>query len=401
MSRRAGILTFTACALQASAFLLPPNVAVTSDDASSAWGIPSTVSTTNAVVQLPCSECVFSASQPTEKVENIEDEPLFWTQGGANSVLVNFTLSDDRQRLQVNGETIYPLGLLEADMFGSPKVYVHQVRSGVSLADIEAGTDKATPVEVTGHSISIRQPVDDEALLIPIEYAIFELNHQPVSLDVVTVNVLDLPEGLMIASAVSEASRAPRPEDSFMPPPEDWMFPSPPSEWDEPEMDRPHHDRQKECNMLPAPLCKLRNIIESKLMGLGKKGGCHGRKGGRPHGGKLPTHIKGPFFRPDADDREPPPHHGHHFGPDMDGEEPPHHGHRFRPDMDGEEPPHHGHRFRPEMDDEEPPHRPFHHGRPHRPHHHGRHGHHGHHFMHAFSRGLAAVLVPTMASTLR
>ena len=111
--------------------------------------------------------------------------------------------------------------------------------------------------------------------------------------------------------------------------------------------------KHKECDVLPASLCKLKNIIESKIddaMGPPgpRRGGCRGRKG---HG---PPHMRPGFLRP-----------GH------EGEEGPHFHH------------HHG--------------RP-HHLRPHGPHH----GHHrGHfwkyHFLRVFAKGLVAVMIPVFA----
>lgn len=108
--------------------------------------------------------------------------------------------------------------------------------------------------------------------------------------------------------------------------------------------------------MLPEPLCKLKNMIESKIDqamshrgGFRKTGGCPGRKG--PHGKNLPGHIKPHLSIPGQEDR-PKHHHG-------------------RP----------------------------HHMRPHGEHHggHHRHGYFGHHFLHAFAKGLVAVLIPIMA----
>lgn len=351
MSRSVGIL---ACVLGSSAFLLPPNLTPADNGANALTLDVPPVNAKSVVLQLPCSECAFSGKQ--EKIEDVEaeDNSLFWIQGGANNVIVNLTISEDGERLEVNGEPVYPLDLQIADMLHTPKIYVNQVPSSASWEDIKSGNAKTTPLEVTGHGVSIVEEnvVSPEGdVLIPIRHTIFELEHQPVSLDEVTVQLLKTHKGeLLIVHAESNAQLPPRPDDSFGPPPEempeDFLFPFPPHRDGPPGPPPADLGKHKECKNLPAALCKFRNILEDKIMGM-KKGGCHGRKGGRPHMGMLPGHIKGPHFpRPEG-------LHG----------------------------------------------KPHHHGRPHhmRPMGHDHHGHHRHHFMHAFTRGLAAVLIPTMA----
>lgn len=340
-----------ACAVGANAFLLPPSLTPADKADTLSIDVPP-VNAKSVILQLPCSECAFSGKEA--KIEDVEaeDDSLFWIQGGANNVIMNLTISEDGQRLEVNGEAIYPLGLQVANMFHAPKIYVNQVPSSASWEAIKSGNAKATPLEVTGHGVSIVEEnvVSPEGdVLIPIKHTIFELEHQPVSLDEVTVQLLKTHKGeLLIVHAESTAREAPRPDDFFGPPPEempeDFLFPFPPSKDGPPGPPPADFGKHKECKNLPAALCKFRNIVQDKIIGM-KKGGCHGRKGGRPHLGKLPGHIKPPHFpRPDG--------------------------------IDG---------------------KPHHHGRPHHMRPHGHHGHHRHHFMHAFTRGLAAVLIPTMA----
>lgn len=349
--RQAGVVSFTACALGASAFLIPATI---SNDEAGALTInsPAALNAKQLALQLPCSECAF-ASKNEEQIDDVE-EGLVWIQGGANSVVVNFTISEDGERLDVNGETIYPMNY-QAERLLAQRIYVNQVPSGSSVEDIEMGTVRTTPLEVTGSGVSVlsEEIVSPEGLsLIPIKYTIFDLEMQPVSLDAIEVKLLKTEAGeLFIAHAEAVEQARPRPDDFFGPPPEgmpeDFLFPG--IHDHHKERPGPHSHKEKECNMLPTALCKFRNMVEDKIMGMRKhgwsKGDCQGLKGGKMHGGKLPTHIR-PHF--------------------------------LRPDQDGARPHHHG--------------RP-HHMRPHANHH----GHHKHHFMHSFTRGLAAVLIPTMA----
>ncbi|CAK3998326.1 Hypothetical predicted protein [Lecanosticta acicola] len=362
LGRTAGV--FTACALGASAFLLPPNVASADGDDDSVGPLAlSGVHTKSLAFQLPCSECAFSFNKD-EKIEGIDNdaEGYLFIQGGANSVVVNFTVSEDGDKLEVNGGTIYPFGLM--DIMQSPKVYISQVPASASMEEIEAGTVKTTQLEVTGHGVSIRdeQVVSPEGdVLVPITVDIFEIEGQPVSLDEISVQLVKTGMGeLLIAHGEIHEQDRPRPE-FFGPGPEDMpedFFPPPPpppghempdTDMARPSFGKPEFAHGKDCGVLPAPICRLKSLVESKIDSMrhgmhGMRKGCHGGKGGRPHMGKLPGHIK-PHFLKDRPDDE----------------------------------------------------RPHHHGRPHHMRPHGHHGHHRHHFMHAFTRGLAAVLLPTMA----
>lgn len=359
--RTAGVLFLSAYALRASAFLLPPAIIPTNNEASVLTSGPGAATAKSFALQLPCSECAFASPHGVAADEDERDkEAEFWAQGGATNVVVNLTVSEDGERLQVNGETIYPLGWTASNLLAQ-RIYVSQVPATTSLEDVAAGKAMETPLEVTGSGVSVMEQefVSPEGhMLIPIKHAIFELERQPVSLDVISIKVLKTNAGeLFIVHVETEEKDQPRPDDFFgsLPEemPEDFLFP--------PHPPGPPHGTMKECKVLPESLCKLRNLVEDKIMDMRQgmsqamtKGGCRGRKHHRPSGGKLPGHIKPHFLRPNS----------HHH--DMHAEEDGMHAHHGRP----------------------------HHMRPH--------GHHGHHrgyghLMRSFSRGLAAVLIPTMA----
>ncbi|KAI5362031.1 hypothetical protein Slin15195_G056800 [Septoria linicola] len=358
-----------ASALGASAFLIPANIApFGNDEAASA---PAVLNAKQSIVQLPCSECAFTKKQlgkaeDVEDVESVEDE--VWAMGSANSIVVNLSVSEDGQKLQVNGETIYPMNFQLESMLAQ-KIYVNQVASSASVEEIESGKATTVPLEVTGSGVSVHE---EEAVtpeghtIIPIKHSIFELERQPVSLDDVHIKILKTVGGeLFIAHVSTEGHHVlPHPSDFFAPPKwakemEDEVI----SILSHPHKGHhgpPHESSShQECKNLPATLCKLKTMLEDRLMtmrqghlskGSFKKGGCHGGKGkgGRPFGGRLPTHIRPHFLRIGQDGDETPRHHGR-----------PHH---MRP---------HGH--------------------------HDGHHHHKHHFMHSLTHGLLAVLIPTMA----
>ncbi|KAM3416577.1 hypothetical protein BST61_g8168 [Cercospora zeina] len=363
LGRSVGIVA--ASALGATAFLIPANVASLSKGPSADL-TPVALNAKQQVLQLPCPECAFSDPQQ-ERIKDVEhsedEEQEFHIQGGANSVVVNLTVSEDGRKLQVNGETIYPVGFQLESML-SQHMYVKQVASSASIEDIESGKARAVPLEVTGSGVSVleEEVVSDEGhTLVTVLHSIFDLEQQPVTLDAVIIKLLETANGeLFLAHVTSEGQRPTHPEfpDFFAPP--QWaqdMEKDMHEDMKEMEQDffsimphpHPHgpaenSGEQKECQNLPATLCKMRIMLEDQLRamrtGALKKLGCHGRKGKG-----FPAHIK-PHFSP--------------FG----------------------------------HDDEEDS---RHHGSPHHMRPHGHHHHQKHHFMHSFARGIVAVLVPTMA----
>jgi hypothetical protein len=347
-----------AAALGASAttaFILPPGVASNPDAPDLTVSL---VDPKKSVVTLPCFECAFPAKGAEAEAEEEGDE-LFWIQGGANSLVMNFTVSEDGKALHLNGEPIYPIFSESESLFDQSPIHVKQVPSNADISDIESGNVRSTDLEVTAYSLAQgqRQELSPNGdVLISIMLEIMGLEHEYMNLDQLEINLLQTgtDELLIMEITTSPAeNRLPLSPPPFGPP-EDLDFPPPP-----PFGGPPHHFKHhKECNMLPAPLCKFKNMLEDKIdqamrHGPGfRKAGCGGRKGKGPDGMKMPGHMRPDFEVP----------------AEQDGDERPKHHHHGRP----------------------------HHGRPHT-HHHGPHGFFRHHFLHAFAKGLVAVLIPVMA----
>ena len=373
LGRAVGIST--ACALGASALIIPPGIAPASNGEAPDLSI-SVVNPKNQVITIPCAECAFLTKQ--ENVENIEEDgdDLFWIQGGENSLLLNFTVSEDGQRLQLNGGDIYP-PRQQANWALPETIYVKQVPSQAGLVDIKSGEVRSADLEITAYGIkqSEMQALSPNGdMLVPVTFEIMGLENQVMTIDEVEIKLLKTGDGELLIMQVeslpghgsSVIISEPLDEDMDAPPPPHFDGPPPPAEMDEGEdMDfpppphfhgppHPHRFGTKECNMLPEPLCRLSNMLDHKIDqmmdghhhgGFRQMGGCRGRKG---HPNSLPGHIKPHFGKPDKED-----HHKH-------------------------------------------PHGRHHHVRPHGPHH-RHHGHFRHHFVHAFAKGLVAVLIPVMA----
>ncbi|GAB7351520.1 hypothetical protein MBLNU459_g2161t1 [Dothideomycetes sp. NU459] len=325
---------FAALALGANAFLLPPGV-------NSASSSDIAIDPQSQAIKIPCPGCVFPAKE-AKATETEEGDGLFWAQGSANDVIFNFTITDDKKTLNLNGWQVYPVTMEQ----GRPPT-LDQVSATASLADAKEHPEQKTALEISGASIMVDEehvsPTGDK--IVRIVYQVMSVEGQPMHLDGAEVKLLEGSDGSLMIIAVEVA---PREHEHLK------LVPLPsPMEGHEGQGMRPH----KECGMLPAMLCKWKGMVESKIDGFKqgmphKVGGCGGPKGGRPH--RLPGHIKTHIENADKPDGE-------------------------RPGREG--------------------HPPMHHGGPPRPHHGPHHGHHRHHrhFLHRILRAFVVVLVPVMA----
>ncbi|KAH9826513.1 hypothetical protein Tdes44962_MAKER00477 [Teratosphaeria destructans] len=388
--RTVGILC-AACA-GAAALIVPPGVASNHDLPDLRVTI---LDPKRSTLTVPCGGCAFPMGEPGDAAAEQAEEDVVWIQGGANSLLMDFEVSEDGKALHLNGEPIYPVFSQTGEsIFDQKTIHVKQVPSTVGLVDIKNGNTRSADLEVTAYGLrqegaETLSPNGDK--VVPLTLQIMGLNNEFMHVDDVVVTLLQTSddEFLILETGVKVTSVDDLPPSHFL----NDGPPRPHHDTSEDEDDHspprphgpPHHFQQgnhKECNLLPAPLCRLKKLMEEKIdlaMGVpphgprphgGRRGGCRGHMGGgRGKDGKLlPGHMKGgrPPFLEDAE-------HAEFKHPEIQA------------DMEGKEPgrPHHG--------------RP-HHGRPHGEQHHHHHGFFpGQHFAHAFLKGLVAILIPVVA----
>ena len=314
----------------AHAFLLPPGVAShSSNDVATAFTNPTT-----QAIKLPCPGCVFPKTNPKSSAVDGDDD-TFWVQGGARAVILNFTLSEDLKAVNINNWQVYPV-----TMSNDIQPVVAEVAATTSFADADDHPEDTTVLDVTGASIFVNEETISPAgdAIISVSYNIVSLAGQQVAVDGAEVKVLQAADGTLMIISTEAVAKS---QDALD------FLPAPPSAFPD--------GATKECDMLPAALCKWKSMVESKIGGLrqglphklGGKG-CGGRKA--PH--RLPGHIR-PHFEEFGGEHRPEPHHGR-----PDHPRPAHGMHRG--------PPHHRH-----------------------PHH--------HHFLHRFVKAFVSVLVPVIA----
>lgn len=372
LSRSVGVVA-TCCALGANAFLLPPGIAPGPGHRTSINPFVS-VDPKNQILELPCSSCAFSAEKSEESVAEADDSVSI--QGGANNLILNFTVSEDGQELNLNNVPIYPVQA-GFDALGAEKAHswiVNQLPASSSIEELEVDETKGVPLRISGAGTKMSKTKiisanGDE--IIPLDFQILSLNDQPMTIDEIAIQLLRDENGELLILSVEPAhenmmDHLPM---SFGPPPPPHPHHHPdgpdgphgPDGPDGPDGHRPDGPRPKDCGSLPAPLCRFFHSVDEKFeaakhSSIGKFAGCGGRKGG-PHG--MPGHIRPHFGAPDADGNR-----------KLESGMPPH----MRPHG----PPGPGHRG---------------------PHgHHGPHGpHHRHALAHAFFKGVVAILIPVMA----
>ena len=322
-------------ALVAHALILPPGIASTSSDGD--FLASSILDPKNRLIQLPCPSCAFSPK--SEKVQAEEgDDDLFWITGAAHDIVLDFCVSDDGERLELYGESIYPPQLHRDALIKGEHLYVSQVPASASNVDIVSGEARSAAVEVTssGWKTESEVPASPNGdVIIQMKFQILALEGQPMQLDEVEVQMLKTGEGeLLILRLDSHQSSILIPLPSH---PKPGIMPPPLPELNVPEVEG--------CGILPLPICRFKNMFEAKIEAMrgGKMPGpCPGAHRSSHH---LPSHVKPHFSFGDESTLD---HHGR---------------------------PHHV--------------RPW--GRPH--HHHD----HKHSAVHSFVRSVFAVLIPVMA----
>lgn len=399
-----------ALAASANAFIIPAGL-----EAVDGISAPTLLDPSNQAIKISCPECVLPANRGDLVAEKDHGEDLFWAQGGATDLFLDFKISDSSRALMINDFQIYPITLENSE-----QPTVAEVAASASLADVRTHPEQTTNRDVSAASIFVNDHLVSAAgdKVVSVDYHIISLDDRPVSVDAVEVKMLEGGDGSLMIISVQG-----------VPAFHDIVAPPPPH--------KPMGTTPRECNMFPSALCKIKSMFESaigafkhdKPHGLGGKG-CRGRKGPnrlpghfRPHldhsehshskdvklnddehfdhrkhhPGQPPRpHVKGSHSQDQDDEHFSRPKH-HHDGSDNEDV-------KTEDDRQSTRPKHHHERpdFKGVETGSDRKHPKHHHGQSPRPH--GMHQglpHHGHHgqarFMHKFVGAVVSVLVPVVA----
>ena len=333
IGRSAGFLA--ASALGATALILPPGIAPASTDDSGS--LPSIVNPKNQLIQLPCPACAFSPNGKLAEEKDFDD--LFWIQGGANDVLLNFSVSDDGLALELDGKAVYAPSCQTNALLSGERLYVHQVPATVDGFETESFESRKVPLEVTSVGLSTEAEVrasPEGDVIVQLQLHIMGLEGHFMQFDGVRIHLLQSSAGEFLILRLDVV-----PDSSFtlfhgMPA----LPPHPPTP---PTLQAPD---MKSCKSLPTAFCKFREMVQEKIDNMRQ------------------SH---PESRPQL--------------PKLNGLPPPHMPPSINPhNLDFVAPPPHQH-----------------HGRPHHVRPHGDHHHTGHFGFHSLARSVISILIPVMA----
>lgn len=198
------------------------------------------------IIDLPCPSCAWL---PLD-VDSDYDDDLYWTQDRHSRLILDFSISDDGTRLQLDGEPIYPSESYRAASHGGLPIYAtHQWASG-GYSAFEQST--GVPLEVTSfglvvteHPVSssdVEDDADDRVLQIAIRIA--GLERQPVNAEVAITLWREGDGELMILSIDGIPHRGLSRSSVGASTP---------------------NGLQGDCIGVPASVCRLRHIVESRL----------------------------------------------------------------------------------------------------------------------------------------
>lgn len=285
-------------------------------------------------IRLPCPSCAF----PPKNDAHATDNSLRFALDGANDVVLSFRVSRDEQRLELDGETVYPLQFSSTSFAEQHPIYVSQIPAHASDVDVASNQASSTPLRVTSSALRIAPEgsvSSDDYSVVSLRYQIVGLEGQYVAVDEVAIQLLRTGDGELLIVRVDVV-----PDSAARTRPSGLTSKRPP--------------KLQSCGVLPSRLCKLKTLIEAKINELKQSPHslsrpCMSFRPGRP--GRLSKHIAA---TPDLLNKE-------------DDMRPLGHG---RP-----------HHMKPYFDRHDP------------------HDHHSRHqsYFHAFARGVIAVLIPIFA----
>lgn len=252
LTREIGFATAALC-VGASAIVLPPPTArhrTSADDGAR----PTIIGSKRQRIEILCPSCAFIShdNEINDRTPGSRED-WFWTQGGAQTIGLDFSISSDGLRLQLDEEAIYPLNTYLAAAVGGLPIYVTQTPAQVSHLAAFSRESQRKSLEVTSwdlvaSSSPVISSLDDERRedkpdrLTRVTLQIRSLENQSVDLAEVAVDLLETNTGEHIILDV-EQLRVPI---------------------SNPSASRP----APACAALPGPFCKAKHTLSAAWTGL-------------------------------------------------------------------------------------------------------------------------------------
>lgn len=234
-------------------------------------------------IQIPCSSCAFP-SNDVDTEEDLEDRDQIWLHSNYQLNL-NFDISSNGQRLELNHEAIYPGQFLKDAYIQGRPLYANQISpSGV-----------VTPLEVTSSGIKIesKNPLSmDGDLIVKLKFQIMALEWQLVAgLPEISIDVLKMATGELFIVTVEVVKPVSTPAPSS----------------------HGHPSQSNNCGFLPSAFCDMKDRLLETAANARLK-----FAPSRPcWDGRLSTHIRTHFGHDSIDhgsNHRPGHPHGYHTG---------------------------------------------------------------------------------------
>lgn len=245
MFGRSGIIA--ACVLGTEALIIPPGTS----KGFSGSGLQPLIDPKGQRIRLPCPSC--SSALKSVSFDDVEEsDDLYWIQSETNTydVVLDFQISADDERLELNGEPIYPPHFhRDAYLRQGRSIYVDQVPANTSNFRLTSGEARRTPLEITASGLKIEpeHAISEHCdAVIPLKFLIMGLERETTDFQI-AIDLLMTGGGELLLLRVDNLtysgplSLPPRPEPS------------------------PELSESKKCSILPPQMCKLRNMINAKL----------------------------------------------------------------------------------------------------------------------------------------
>ncbi|KAK3052253.1 hypothetical protein LTR09_006463 [Extremus antarcticus] len=264
------------CVGATSAIVLPPGLHLPSADEEQAR--PTSIANPKRQrIEIPCPSCAFPTSQHTDTDDDFakDDEAAFWTQS-SNILTLDFSISKDGQKLQLDDEAIYPSQAYIAAAFGGLPIYVTQTPAQAADLDSFSTEPYRTPLEVTAFGLVVSSSPsisdfgeDDQNgdRVIRTQLQITGLNRQYVDLGGIAIDLLRTNDGELAILSIL------------------WLAPSstplspPLSEMPPPTLSQPQAGTS--CATSPGMTCKLKSLLTTLRkngLGLRTRPSCSGRR---------------------------------------------------------------------------------------------------------------------------
>ncbi|MCJ1484348.1 hypothetical protein MMC06_004517 [Schaereria dolodes] len=200
------LLSTTALALTAKAFLVPLEVANEAVDAKVAHFDPTTLGTTEQLYKLDCSTCPFALASTRNGVHE-------WTAGVKSDLEMKFTT--ESKQLLLNGAVIYPTSLIQT----KPVLAKQTLKDAEESADGKKWEAYEKPLGMS-YSLELNEQLTNEGVIVEVELQVFGLESEVINVDTIVVRVVKKPDGevrpafLLIVLALPKVLLQPKKEDA-------------------------------------------------------------------------------------------------------------------------------------------------------------------------------------------